>query len=696
MPQLESLPPAGRAWFHQSVAGLVMLHDNQLTYWKDVAVHIDRYRAAAKASNAIAQEQQQQQQQQQAPVQKQAPPRANPQPQPVPPAKPTDGRKGLIGKIFGGGKKESHEKDVPAPAPAVNDSTRDSDLHSAQLERPRGPRRQANSPRKSLTSPTQFGGPTEPARQEPAVEKPRKENPAKAAMTAMAAEAAAVRNAVREARETAAREVQDAATAADDGHQDDLSSASETEDHEERLPNAGTATAVRPKIRSTQSMEARSAGNLDSDVDDDEQQATQATKRLPSNTTSTANQPVPPKVFPKGPSTPPPPPSDDEDEVAAKLDSDDDAEVVVVVEADTPMRKASPPPKPERHIGYDNDGGSSSQLSSRPSTKRVTSPPESDPDDDDDAVPAAPEQRAPSPEPDNESDDEAAPQKRSTRTSSGSDAAAAKPSPGPSKASPAGPKPPPPKTSEPAKPAPPPADPKSSGPPATSNDKPKPPAPTTSNAAHKPSPPSPFGDAPPKAKLNQASSDAAAKPPPPDGDPTVRAKTPPPPRPPSGKPPKANSKENFEMEQAAGGASVSANEDDVQDLRASRPPPPASKPGASRHPKEKLAEAVRDDESKMDATQPAPKRVVQNMGVSPVGPRLGKPKEFLSASAQDAQTSAGAPAVSRGIALPIPKSVPQTPPADIPNQCSECDCNDFVVNPFKPGGCNNCFHKHQQ
>lgn len=30
----------------------------------------------------------------------------------------------------------------------------------------------------------------------------------------------------------------------------------------------------------------------------------------------------------------------------------------------------------------------------------------------------------------------------------------------------------------------------------------------------------------------------------------------------------------------------------------------------------------------------------------------------------------------------------------VATECSECDCNDFCANVFKPGHCNNCFHKH--
>ena len=32
--------------------------------------------------------------------------------------------------------------------------------------------------------------------------------------------------------------------------------------------------------------------------------------------------------------------------------------------------------------------------------------------------------------------------------------------------------------------------------------------------------------------------------------------------------------------------------------------------------------------------------------------------------------------------------------ASVAAECGECDCNDFCANVFKPGHCNNCFHKH--
>lgn len=54
----------------------------------------------------------------------------------------------------------------------------------------------------------------------------------------------------------------------------------------------------------------------------------------------------------------------------------------------------------------------------------------------------------------------------------------------------------------------------------------------------------------------------------------------------------------------------------------------------------------------------------------------GAPITFIGRKAREApQTSADASYVA-------------------PASCGDCDCDDFAANVFKPGHCNNCFHKH--
>lgn len=43
---------------------------------------------------------------------------------------------------------------------------------------------------------------------------------------------------------------------------------------------------------------------------------------------------------------------------------------------------------------------------------------------------------------------------------------------------------------------------------------------------------------------------------------------------------------------------------------------------------------------------------------------------------------------------PLPPKMPPSTNLTSNKYCSECNCHDFSMNPFKPGTCNNCFHKH--
>lgn len=36
----------------------------------------------------------------------------------------------------------------------------------------------------------------------------------------------------------------------------------------------------------------------------------------------------------------------------------------------------------------------------------------------------------------------------------------------------------------------------------------------------------------------------------------------------------------------------------------------------------------------------------------------------------------------------------EQPQANVSTSCTQCDCEEFAANVFKPGHCNNCFHKH--
>ena len=92
--------------------------------------------------------------------------------------------------------------------------------------------------------------------------------------------------------------------------------------------------------------------------------------------------------------------------------------------------------------------------------------------------------------------------------------------------------------------------------------------------------------------------------------------------------------------------------------------------------KAKESASVTKEEFKQDdLTASEPKQPVQP-GFSYLPPGapitfIGRKKREAEAAAEEGNTSIEAPVA-----------------------CSECDCDDFCANVFKPGHCNNCFHKH--
>ena len=54
----------------------------------------------------------------------------------------------------------------------------------------------------------------------------------------------------------------------------------------------------------------------------------------------------------------------------------------------------------------------------------------------------------------------------------------------------------------------------------------------------------------------------------------------------------------------------------------------------------------------------------------------------------------GAPITFIGRKALNSKSGEAAPKVEIVASCSQCDCDEFAANVFKPGHCNNCFHKH--